>query len=291
MNYVSVIIPTLNDAERLKLCLDALAKQTYLNFEVIVVDNGSQDVAAHERVCKAFEFVTFTTETKPGSYAARNKGLGLAKGDIFAFTDSDCLPVPQWLEAGVASLVGKGLVAGRIEIFPENIQNPSAVELYEMVFAFPQEEYVAQSGYGVTANMFTRQAVIDKVGNFNAELLSGGDRDFGERVRSAGFEAIYSAEACVRHPARQTAAELKKKVRRTLGGLRDRDSSLSHAVDLLKEFLKPPIKLTLNMLRDKEHGFTLIQKLKVCKVAAQMRYLMAKETLSLWLRQGSSSRV
>ena len=288
---ISVIIPAFNDAARLQLCLQGLAQQTYPDFEVVVVDNGSKDVVAHRKVCEVFDFVTFTIEEKPGSYAARNRGLELAKGDTFAFTDSDCLPVPQWLEAGAASLVdGNGLVAGRVEIFPASLQHPSAVELYEMVFAFPQQEYVEKYGYGVTANMFTTRAVIDVVGNFNAELMSGGDRDFGERVRAAGFDSVYSAEACVRHPARRTTAELKKKVKRTLGGLRDRDSSPSHALNLLKEFLKPPVKLSINMLKDTTYGFTLNQKLKVCGVATHMRYLMAKETLSLWLGQSSSNR-
>lgn len=288
---VSVIIPVYNDAVRLEFCLTALETQTYANYEVIVVDNGSTNREI-ERVCKQFELVTFSTEAKPGSYAARNKGLSLANGEIIAFTDSDCIPEPIWLEKGVERFLDTphcGLVAGHIRVFPQSHDQPTAVELYEMFFAFPQQTYV-ENNFGATANVFTSKSVIAEVGLFNDSLKSGGDSEWGGRFAAKGFVLVYSHEACVWHPARRTFAELHKKARRTIGGLRDMDSRPSRAAVLLKEFLKPPVKLSLRVLRDKQHGFSLQQKLRVCSVATVLRYIGAAETVKHWIRKAPSSR-
>ena len=186
---VSVIIPVYNDAVRLERCLQALAQQSYPNYEVIVVDNGSTD-ADVEQVCKPFSRVRFAREEKAGSYAARNKGLSLAKGEVIAFTDSDCIPAADWLGAGVARVKQTencGLIAGHVDVFPQNRAHPSLVELYDMMLAFPQERYVANYRYGVTASVVTTRAIFDAVGLFNDTLKSGGDREWGQRVAAAGL--------------------------------------------------------------------------------------------------------
>lgn len=130
--FVSVIIPVLDDPVRLALCLQALEDQTYAadRYEVIVVDNGSvSDLAP---VVVAFAHAQLAVEPRRGSYAARNMGIGLARGEVLAFTDSDCIPQPDWLEAGVARLMGAagcGLVGGRVAIFARDERRPSAAEL------------------------------------------------------------------------------------------------------------------------------------------------------------------
>lgn len=118
--FVSVIIPVFNDAERLKICLTALETQTYPQdcYEEIVVDNGSDE--SLENIVKQFPQAKLAYCNNPGSYAARNHGISLAKGEILAFTDSDCIPASDWLTMGVKRLVATancGLVAGKIEIF------------------------------------------------------------------------------------------------------------------------------------------------------------------------------
>lgn len=89
-------IPHLNDLPRLRACLAALERQTYPTdrYEVLVVDNGSDgEVAA---AVAAFPHAVLAREERRSSYAARNRGLSLARGAIIAFTDSDCIPASHF---------------------------------------------------------------------------------------------------------------------------------------------------------------------------------------------------
>jgi hypothetical protein len=73
-----------------------------------------------------------------------------------------------------------------------------------------------------TANMWTTRDVIDQIGHFDGRLLSGGDRDFGERVFSAGMCQHYADNVIVRHPARYSVMDLAAMCRRIVGGDCDR---------------------------------------------------------------------
>jgi glycosyltransferase involved in cell wall biosynthesis len=114
---ISVIIPVWNSGALLRRCLEALARQTLGPdcFEIIVVDNGSSDDSA--AIANSFPGVVLLSEPRPGSYAARNRGLARARGDFIAFTDADCVPAPDWLEQALAAArrhPGAGVLAGRI---------------------------------------------------------------------------------------------------------------------------------------------------------------------------------
>ena len=181
--FVSVIIPVYNDSARLRLCLEALSKQTYSQalYEIIVVDNASEEDI--QSIVGQFSLAKYACERQAGSYIARNQGLTVARGDVLAFTDSDCIPAIDWIEKGVDQLLSHpdcGLVAGKINMFFQNVDRPTAVELYEkIVLNFFQEKKIRDHQFGMTANIFTRRAVIDDVGGFDGTLKSGGRSPMG----------------------------------------------------------------------------------------------------------------
>ena len=285
---VSVIIPVYNDIVRLERCLGALAAQTYPNYEVIVVDNGSSDGDVAE-VCRAFPEVRFSREPRVGSYAARNRGVRLAQGDLFAFTDSDCVPAADWVEEGAARLqAGCGVVAGHIDVFPRDRSRPSLVELYDMMLAFPQERYVKNNRYGVTANLLTTRAVFDAVGTFDDTLKSGGDHEWGHRASAGGFSLAYAPEVRVAHPARKSLGELRKKARRVVGGGRD-SRSTSDMMHWLRIALYPPVGTSRRVFGDESRGLSPLQKVKVCVVETLWRWMIVKEIVrSVLFRQPST---
>jgi glycosyltransferase involved in cell wall biosynthesis len=222
--FVSVIIPVYNDLERLKICLEALEEQTYPRnlYEVIVVNNDpSQTIEPH---VVNFDNVRVICESHRSSYAARNKGILNAKGAVIAFTDSDCIPKSDWIEKGVTNLLNEphcGLVAGRIEIFCSDPENPTAIELYEKITAFKQRMYVDRLKFGATANLFTFKNIINEVGPFNYTVLSSGDSEWGNRVFKAGYKQIYADDTCISHPARKTLRQrYNKRIRILMGKYR-----------------------------------------------------------------------
>lgn len=277
--FVSVIIPVYNDDQRLQLCLRALDDQTYprQRYEVIVVDNGSDNDI--QPIVDQFERVTLARELRRGSYAARNTGLSLAKGEIIAFTDSDCIPARDWLEKGVARLQAEphtGLVAGSINVFFKDQERPTPVELYESIRAFPQQKFVNLEHYGATANVFTYRHVFDKVGTFNETLKSSGDRDWGRRVYAAGYPLVYADEVRISHPARYSFDEMYLKSLRVVGGFRDFYSRKKFVKGLIRDML-PPVKDVIEIVRD-DRLVNVIQKAQVLYVLLRLRYSR------VWLR-------
>lgn len=218
---VAVIIPTYRDWPGLALCLDALRRQTLPaeHFEIIVVNNDTAGAPPDFDLRGA----TLLHEPRGYSYAARNAGLAAARAPLLAFTDADCIPDPQWLQAGLATLDGNdaiALVAGHVRVLAP--ARRSLATDAEQALAFRQQDHV-RAGRAVTANLFVRRRVIEKIGPFDASLQSMGDFDFTGRATAAGFTLVYAAEAAVAHPARATLGALLRKNRRVAGGFRQRE--------------------------------------------------------------------
>jgi GT2 family glycosyltransferase len=218
-----VIVPVFRDWRALPSCLQALESQSYTagGYEVVVVDNEPDGDPDAKLDLARYPHARLVIEEKPGSYSARNRGVAAARGDIFAFTDADCLPRADWIGNAVGLLQKDpeiARVAGRIEIFPLSESSPSSVELYERVFAFQQQTTVETLGAAIGANLIVRRAVVEAIGGFDEGLLSGGDLEWGRRAAEAGFRIVYAPEVRVDHPARASWESIIRKTRRLQGG-------------------------------------------------------------------------
>lgn len=215
---VSVIIPVYRDWERLSLCLEALSRQTLgrERIEIIVANNEPEPRTAPGPLPPNARLIH---EPKPGSYAARNSALQIAAGQVVAFTDSDCVPEPQWLERALAIIAERPgtRVTGPVTIFREPDTSQWAF-VYEYHTAFKQKAQAAL-GRCATANLIVSRSVFDTVGAFNEALASGGDTEWGERAHRAGVPILYDEAVAVGHPARRTLKEIMKKRRRLAGSI------------------------------------------------------------------------
>ncbi len=287
--YVSIVIPVLNDTERLRRCLAALEAQTYPSnrYEVIVVDNGSD----HDLQWLAEEnsHAVVSKEPQRGSYAARNCGVARAKGTAIGFTDSDCIPQPDWIERGVAQLHSAsniGIVGGRVEFFFDDGQNPTAVELYDSIRNLQQEVCINTVKFAVTANLFTFREVFEQVGFFAAIPISGGDRNWGQRVAAAGYDLVYGHDVCIRHPARRTLRQLYQKTVRVVKGhhqLKSRTGYAFYHLDFMRSIaldLSPPVRFGLRLSKD-ERVKGIKNKVKVLLVFMLDKYVRAWTRLRL----------
>ena len=101
---VSVIIPLYNKAPYVRRALDSVAAQTFTDFEVIVVDDGSTDGGAELVAAYGDSRVRLLRQANAGPGAARNRGIAEARGDILAFLDADDVWLPVFLEESMRLL-------------------------------------------------------------------------------------------------------------------------------------------------------------------------------------------
>ncbi len=105
--YISVLIPTKNRSLKLGRTLQGLCSQSVSGraFEVIVVDNGSDDQTSRTVLSytNRFDHLKLLKESKPGAAAARNRGMQVSQGDVIVFLDDDVIPDDHWLEEHVKS--------------------------------------------------------------------------------------------------------------------------------------------------------------------------------------------
>ncbi len=95
---VSVIIPAYNAAQHIAQALDSVFGQTYRDFEVIVINDGSPDTETFEKVIEPYlGRIVYLKQENRGPSAARNVGVRTARGEFIAFLDSDDLWLPEYL--------------------------------------------------------------------------------------------------------------------------------------------------------------------------------------------------
>lgn len=198
---ISVIVPMFNAARSIGRCVDALAHQDYAGpYEILVVDNNSTDdskrcVGPHARV-------RLLEETAQGSYAARNRGVREARGEVLAFTDADCLADSNWL-----SSIDAAMRNPRTEVVLGSRAAAKTTELIGLIAAYDDARvrYIVEnrrrrSYFGFTNNMAVRRAAFERYGPFHI-AARGSDTLFLRRVSEGqGAESVeWSAVMRVRH--------------------------------------------------------------------------------------------
>jgi glycosyltransferase involved in cell wall biosynthesis len=209
----------------LKKVLASLVEQDFPKdqYEIIVADNGSTDKTLNvaKDYAEKYQFlVRYVIEDDiQNSYAARNKGIQIAQGEILAFTDSDCVPCESWLTKGCKALWkdNASMIAGRIE-FTFKKSQPNIWEYFDAAGKLNQKSYVESAGFGATANLFVRKTMFDRYGLFLSELQSGGDYEFGRRLTQSNEVLLYAENALVYHPARSTFRDKLAKSKRIAEG-------------------------------------------------------------------------
>ncbi len=203
MVCVSVVVPTYRRPQLLDRCLDALCTQDLCTsqFEVIVADDAASDETrcqvhrrAREVICSGPAIRYVRPCGAHGPAAARNAGWRAARGEIFAFTDDDCVPTPGWLRAGLAALAaGADGASGRV-----------IVPLSARPTDYERNASHLEHAQFVTANCFYRRQALAAVGGFDERfpIAWREDSDLHFRVLAYGAQLVRAPDALVIHPLR-----------------------------------------------------------------------------------------
>lgn len=196
---VSVIVPVYNSAKTIGKCLGGLLNQTSTaKYEVIVVDDGSNDATGH--IVKSFD-VKYIRKGKAGPAAARNEGAKVAKGKILLFTDSDCVPNPDWVEKMTESLEKPGVagvkgayITGQKSIVARFSQLEFE-ERYKMLEKAESIDMIDTHAGGYHKDIFM------KMGGFDSSfpVANNEDTELSYRMSNSGYKMIFNPDAIVSH--------------------------------------------------------------------------------------------
>lgn len=193
---VSIIVPAYNAVGTIGECLEACLNQTHQDIEVIVVDDSSTDnTPALINACP----VTYVRQNKKGPAAARNLGAHHATGEIIAFTDSDCVPDPSWIEELL-----KGFREGVVAVGGTyGIRNDSSflARLIHEEIVLRHEQFSEEVDFLGSFNVAFRKEAFDAVGGFDESFLraSGEDNDLAYRLQDEGGTLHFASAARVAH--------------------------------------------------------------------------------------------
>lgn len=195
---VSVIIPNYNGAATIEGCLAAAFASRCSNFEVIVVDDGSQDDSL-ERI-RHYPCRLVRLPRRAGAAAARNAGARASRGDVLFFTDADCLLQPDALARAMATLHGAtDLAVGGTYTVASGL--PRFFDRFQSVFVHhfetrhaPRADYLATHALALAASTFRRHA-----GFAEGALPILEDVEFSHRLRRGGCRLIMDPAVQARH--------------------------------------------------------------------------------------------
>jgi len=180
---VSVVIPTYNRGWCLNESIDSVLSQTYENFELIVVDDGSTDDT--EKRLSQYDNLTVISQPNQGVSAARNKGIKSSNGDLIAFLDSDDTWLPEKLSVQVAYFMrhAEAEICQTQEIWIRDGKRVNPGHRHRKTSGLFFERSLALCLVSPSAVMI-RKRLLDKVGFFDETLLACEDYDLWLRINA-----------------------------------------------------------------------------------------------------------
>lgn len=212
---VSIVIVSYNSAAYLPRCFEHLSVQTFRDFEVILVDNGSNDTAVLELkgLSSYFELHIERLETNVGFARANNIGAKLARGEWIALLNTDAYPEPDWLENLMhAAEQNSGYTAfssRQIQYHAPHLLDGAGDNFHISGLAWRNGYNLPAETYGLAqkeifspcgaAALYCRNEFL-RLGGFDEDYFSYfEDVDLGFRIRLNGGKCLYVPEAVVSH--------------------------------------------------------------------------------------------
>jgi glycosyltransferase involved in cell wall biosynthesis len=208
----SIIIPTFNGATRIGNCLTAVLQQTRgRNVEILVVNDGSTDNTLD--AVASYSGVRVLSQPNAGPAAARNRGAEEARGTIILFTDDDCVPMPDWLDAMLQpfqdpEVVGvKGVYRTRQRRLLARFVQIEYEDRYRLMAGLSSIDFVDTYSAGFRRDRFLEMKGYDT----SFPLACAEDVELSYRMSNRGWEMRFVPAAVVYHTHPDTLRRYLKK--------------------------------------------------------------------------------
>ena len=228
---ISIVICTRNRAQHVDNCIKAILANSDTVFELIVVDNASDDDSTR-RVVANYNNVRYISEPRKGLDIARNTGAQNAQYNIIAYTDDDVVVDREWVSKLKKCFNDPTVMSVTGQVFPIalNTRSQYIFERYwgfnkgYVPYTFDHDYFMSKLELGVPvwdigagANMAFRREVFDLVGWFDERLDVGaagcsGDSEFWYRILAEGWNCYYCPQMYVYHNHRETEEALTNQV-------------------------------------------------------------------------------
>jgi glycosyltransferase involved in cell wall biosynthesis len=196
----SVIVPAYNAGKTIGECLGALTHQSMdaADYEIIVVDDGSRDGTA--MIVKSFP-VRYLHQPNKGPAAARNHGSREARGLIILFTDSDCVPAPDWVENMTESFTDPDVVAVKGAYRTNQRSLFARFAQVEFEERFELLKRAASIDMVDTYSAAYRADVFRQVGGFDESfpVANNEDTELSYKLSRMGRKMVFNPDAVVYH--------------------------------------------------------------------------------------------
>lgn len=206
---ISVIIATKNRPKQINVCIQSLCKNTYSNFEIIVVDQ-SDDIETKKIIDRLPDKrIRYIKQIPSGISKARNAGVHLSHGRIISFTDDDCIPNAYWLKNVYSSFATHKDIWGVFGKTMPYVKTskyqicPCTFQSNRMKIIHTPKKHTNNFGFG--NNMSFKKEIFEKIGFFENLLglgslgLSAEDADFALRMLSNKYPLMYNPHVLVYH--------------------------------------------------------------------------------------------
>ncbi|MGM9788334.1 MAG: glycosyltransferase [Candidatus Cryptobacteroides sp.] len=213
----SIIIPVYNRSEELKELLDSIRKHAFRNFELIVVDDGSNEPC--KALCEQYKdlIITYLYKENGGPASARNAGARMAKGEYLLFLDSDTLIPDSYFEA----ILGY-LEKDKVDLFGGPDMSDPTFSPLQKAISYSMTSFFTTGGIRGgkkklsrfiprSFNMGVSREAFEAVNGF-APMRFGEDMDFSMRLMERGYRSALISQAAIYHKRRTSLRAFYRQV-------------------------------------------------------------------------------
>lgn len=204
---VSVIVPVYATAQYVAEALDSVLMQTYTDYEIIVVNDGSPDSDVLEEVLKPYrDRITYIVQENRGSSGARNSALKVARGNYVAMLDSDDRWDPEYLASQLGVLESDPTVdvvyPDAVRLTAEGVGKTRYSDSYPVGGEITFLRVLARKCQ-IYGEVTARRETVLRVGMYDEELRSGEDYELWLRVLKAGGTIVYNDRVLTHYRIRE----------------------------------------------------------------------------------------